>query len=222
MGEVTPAYGKKRCSRCKRTKDVSQFGVSRHAPDGLNYWCRTCKKAAWKREFARKKKLKRFGEQLLLDLPLKQCGACTEFKSIDDFGVDSAKRDGRMIYCRKCVKAKMAEAWIRRRDSIQARNRAWAQANKRRMAELANRRVARRKEATFVPFTKEDLAAKWAYWGGKCWVCGTIATATDHVKPLAKGGAHMLCNLRPICQPCNSSKGAQWPFDKEMIRCGAA
>lgn len=58
----------------------------------------------------------------------------------------------------------------------------------------------------------EQRAARSAMWGDRCWLCGVEATAMDHVKPVAKGGLHVPANLRPICKPCNSRKGAQWPF----------
>ena len=34
----------------------------------------------------------------------------------------------------------------------------------------------------------------------------------EHVKPLNKGGAHLLCNLRPACGDCNRFKLQKWPF----------
>ncbi len=62
--------------------------------------------------------------------------------------------------------------------------------------------------------TAAMVAARWKIWGGLCWLCGKPATSMDHVKPLAKGGAHLPCNLRPICGRCNSRKGAQWPYER--------
>lgn len=56
------------------------------------------------------------------------------------------------------------------------------------------------------------IAARWSMWGGQCWMCGALASATDHVKPLAKGGSNWAANLRPACRSCNSSKGDRWPF----------
>src|ERR1035437_403930 len=56
--------------------------------------------------------------------------------------------------------------------------------------------------------TVAQIAARWAMWGGKCWMCDDIATATDHVKPLALGGANWPSNQRPICTSHNSIKGA--------------
>jgi 5-methylcytosine-specific restriction endonuclease McrA len=43
-------------------------------------------------------------------------------------------------------------------------------------------------------------------------VCGGQPVETDHVKPLSKGGAHMLCNMRPICRSCNARKSNHWPM----------
>lgn len=74
------------------------------------------------------------------------------------------------------------------------------------------KRKARKAGAATHPFTETQLAEKVAFWGNRCWVCGGEWNAMDHVKPLAKGGAHMLCNLRPICTSCNSAKCDKWPF----------
>jgi len=66
--------------------------------------------------------------------------------------------------------------------------------------------------ARTTPFTAEQLAQRMEYWGRKCWVCSGPFEAIDHVKPLSKGGPHMLANFRPICTDCNSRKGAKWPY----------
>lgn len=58
--------------------------------------------------------------------------------------------------------------------------------------------------------TAEQLSARIAYYGGRCYVCHGAATEIDHVKPLAAGGCRWPANLRPICKPCNSRKGASW------------
>lgn len=66
--------------------------------------------------------------------------------------------------------------------------------------------------------TLDLLEQRWDYYGHACYLCGDHATATDHVKPLAKGGAAWPCNLRPICKTCNSIKGAKWPYNFEAHR----
>tara|TARA_R110000824_G_scaffold270470_1_gene458925 strand:- start:176 stop:715 length:540 start_codon:yes stop_codon:yes gene_type:complete len=60
--------------------------------------------------------------------------------------------------------------------------------------------------------TASHVSARWEAFGGRCWMCGGEATATDHVKPISKGGAHWPSNLRPACAGCNLSKQAKWPY----------
>lgn len=72
------------------------------------------------------------------------------------------------------------------------------------------RRRARKKSAPSHPYTPEQVSQRIAYWGGKCWMCGGDYEAIDHVKPLSKGGADCLSNLRPACGSCNSRKHNKW------------
>lgn len=76
------------------------------------------------------------------------------------------------------------------------------------------RREAALREAPTTKFSAEDLAARLSMFAG-CWICGADISEemhVDHVKPLSKGGPHMLSNLRPACPECNIRKGAQWPL----------
>jgi 5-methylcytosine-specific restriction endonuclease McrA len=66
--------------------------------------------------------------------------------------------------------------------------------------------------------TPELLEARWDYYGRNCYLCGATATATDHIKPLAKGGSQYPANLRPICKRCNCIKNDKWPYDFEAHR----
>lgn len=154
-------------------------------------------------------------------MDVKVCPRCKTAKLYSHFGANRNSKSGLTAYCKPCSSIITAELWVRNSDAYETRkasNLRWRAANLRRSAEAVTRRNARLRAATVVPFTKEQLYAKWAYWGDKCWVCGGLATATDHVKPISKGGAHILCNLRPICKPCNSRKSGRWPFDLEWLR----
>lgn len=98
------------------------------------------------------------------------------------------------------------------REEMRESNRRWRIENRDRKNESERRRRALKQSLTIVPFAVSLLDQKWAYWGGKCWMCGRNADTWDHVKPLAKGGYHCLANLRPACRHCNSSKQAKWPL----------
>jgi len=96
------------------------------------------------------------------------------------------------------------------------RSRAWRIANPERKNEHENRRRALKRSGVATRIPVELLAAKLAYWGGRCWINGPGCTVEpeqwDHVKPLSKGGAHLLANLRPACANCNFRKKARWPY----------
>lgn len=80
-------------------------------------------------------------------------------------------------------------------------------------------RKARKRQLSVVPFTPAQLQARLSFFGHRCWMCGSDQEITlDHVKPLSKGGAHILCNLRPACGPCNYKKGTQWPYEIALGR----
>lgn len=148
-------------------------------------------------------------------------------KPADEFYRDKTKTDGLHSYCKECQK-QTSKNWRRDHpDWVTANNKKWLRENPERKREYdrnyyllkpevkfeaAERRRARLLNAPCIPFSREQLAQKWAYWGNKCWMCGEEATCTDHVKPLSKGGSHMLCNLRPACRSCNCSKNDKWPY----------
>ena len=160
-----------------------------------------------------------------------RCGECVEAKSAYMRGLYEKNRQRKLTYQRQYTEAN--------RDAVRERDRKyreshreeyrqgaarWRENNPDRAAEhnrnrdkamklLHNRiRYARQRRAVIIPFTDAQLRARWEYYGSKCWMCGNDATQSDHVKPLAKGGAHMLSNLRPACRPCNGGKKDRWPL----------
>lgn len=170
----------------------------------------------------------------------KTCPRCGETKAVDGgWSRNKAQRDGLAVHCKVCKttekrerrRADRAKAaadrhrWNttphtrRRRTLYMATNRHRWETNPAllRAAKAAtNARRRARIAATAVPFTLDDLGARLSMWSG-CWVCGGVPTEVDHVKPLAKGGPHMLANLRPICGTCNATKSSRWPFDPASI-----
>lgn len=120
-----------------------------------------------------------------------------------------AARESRRIYYRENSAAGVERA------------RQWKLANPERVREIGrskqHRRRARMKAAQVVPFTPEQERQKMAYYGNSCYlklpgICTGGFDEVDHVKPIAKGGAHMIANMRPACLPCNRIKWAHWPF----------
>lgn len=104
---------------------------------------------------------------------------------------------------------------IKQRSQAARRARDLEKARAKGRKEKAARR-ARKADIQCIPYTAEQLALKVAYWGNRCYFCGGAWTQIDHVKPIVAGGGDILCNLRPICKPCNSGKHGRWPFPIPM------
>jgi 5-methylcytosine-specific restriction endonuclease McrA len=103
-------------------------------------------------------------------------------------------------------------------QTARERARAFRLANPDRRSEYERRRRAFKKSTTIGFIEPTDLAAKFAYWGERCWMCRSPEDLeVDHVKPLSKGGAHVLSNLRPACGTCNRTKRERWPIAPEVL-----
>jgi len=93
------------------------------------------------------------------------------------------------------------------------RARAFRLANPQRRTEYQRRRRARQHAAAVGNVTLDLLAEKFSYWGDRCWICREPGKLqVDHVKPISKGGSHLLANVRPACGPCNLRKRDMWPY----------
>lgn len=188
----------KRCARCGETKPPSAFPPGKKWRDGLFPYCRECKRAADRADYAKHKP---------------ERDAANRARYVASPERQKAKARARYRSDPVASKAHVAAWRAANPDKVRAYSAKWVQDNLGgAVRENVRRRYARRKGASTVRFTPEQLRQKVAYWGDRCWMCHGPHEAIDHVKPLSKGGAHMLANLRPICTACNSKKRAAWPL----------
>ncbi len=175
------------------------------------------------------------------------CSACETHKAPADFYQNAATKTGYDGICRACTLGRHErnrEHRRRVRRAYSARNRErinrvsresyhrnaqrsteygrkWRKANpERTLLQIRAQNAARyaRDKKAAGCCSPAQLAARWEYYGGLCWMCGKPATDTDHVKPLGAGGSNWPSNLRPACRKCNRAKGAKWPFPLETYR----
>lgn len=83
------------CSKCQKTKDVTEFGKDRHAKDGLRYSCKEC---ANKSQRERAKKKTEF-----------TCRSCGETKEVDYY----SNRKRKTNFCLNCC-SKQTQTGIRK------------------------------------------------------------------------------------------------------------
>lgn len=199
--------GEKTCSKCRETKPLYEFHKKL---DGRDTRCKDCKKEYQQQWYQRNR-------EAVIE-------ASAEWQKANKDRVNAKNRTWRKKNPGKQEAA--SAAWrAANPERVRIRRANWVAANPELVRAAARRGVAARRakllNATIVEFTPDQLAQRWAYYGDKCYLCGEEATATDHVKPLTKGGAHMLCNLRPICKSCNSRKNDQWPYAPVFERVAA-
>ena len=128
-----------------------------------------------------------------------------------------AKQNAAAAGCRDRKSVANRRHYEQNREKIVAMQKLWRQSNEDLVRERSQRRNALKREATVVPFTAAQLSQRMSMYA-RCWICGDPRwTDVDHVKPLSKGGPHMLANLRPACRECNNRKSATWPFRSGII-----
>lgn len=240
MGETTPAT--KPCGTCRQVLPLDAFNIRRASVDGRCARCRSCDseykkahraklpeqhKAADTARYRRDREKRLAGMKVRYDRDRdKICEKTRAKRAADPEGVRAAERAYRAANPEK-IKALKRRYYDAHAEQIRAKRVAdyaadpatwirrtaeWQRANPDLVNERNHRRRARERAAPAVKITRELLAAKWTYWAGLCWMCRGPANSWDHVKPLVKGGAHMLVNLRPACRSCNSAKGDRWPY----------
>lgn len=189
----------KRCYKCGELKALEDFNRNSKAPDGRRPDCRSCHRASV-RAYAQEHREERLAYCRHYYLANRE----ERLERQREYGVAHAEQRRAYVAVRQAApeyrearRVYEKQYWDERRDEARAKGHRWR---------------ARQKAATVSPITDAARSEKWIYWNGCCWICGGPADSWDHVKPLSKGGPHVLSNLRPACRSCNSRKKDTWPF----------
>lgn len=100
----------KRCSKCKKWKDESEFYKDRSKKDGLDCWCKKCECVAAHEYYRRK--TKRAGKYTLYEqrhrvidgAKQKRCSRCNKWKDESYFYKNLSSKDGLNHSCAKCLR----------------------------------------------------------------------------------------------------------------------
>lgn len=167
----------------------------------------------------------------------KFCGACSATKSISEFGINRARRDGRQSYCGPCLRAFVRDRKYHRLDQYRAaaaeyrsrnRDRAREQARIRKQAsprDCLGRSLihALRRMPTENPVTINQLVAIYDRQDGRCalsgikmvWAQGEITPFTMSVDRINPSIGYTEDNVRLLCHCVNSFKLTM--SDAEML-----
>lgn len=200
--------------RVRRKGDVQAHIPLRGQQDtATELWCSRCEARKPRTDFYRNRTTKSGHDGVCKDCTNKRRADKSTHRAIVRKAYRERSRDRineqKRRYYRKNAKAdnEAGREWRRRNPErvkmqIKAQN---------------NARAARMRDAAG-ECDPMQLVARWDYYGSKCWICGDVATDSDHVKPLARGGSNWPANIRPSCRRCNRSKSATWPFPLEVAR----
>lgn len=185
----------KTCSKCKVDKELSDFHKRHRSSDGLMAQCKECVNSRIRDAYKRDPKAKiAKTRQYHLDNPEWSKNTLREWHA--------KNRDVRNAR----VKERLANdpEFLAYRRALVARK--------------ERERRAQKAGTEYTKISKEEYDTILKQYDNCCWICEDQLETVywDHHQPLAKGGAHVVSNLRPSCNPCNTRKNATWPFTTEM------
>lgn len=193
--DYDPSTGLKRCTGCDQDWPIVCWSPDARRGDGLKHHCRSCLAAGNAAYYEANKD--RHNERTREWYQANR----QRMREYDKARHDDERRERNRL------------AYHANKEERKRYIRDWSRRNPDRRTEYLRRRRALKLSKSIGIITDVALAAKFAYWGNRCWMCGTSdePLEVEHVKPLSKGGAHALANIRPACKPCNSSKRDRWP-----------
>lgn len=210
MSDITPNNPEvqvKTCPKCGECKPVSEFSKCKSRRDGLQCYCKSCKRryqqasaehiAEYHREY-RKANFPRSPKRKQLDA--------------------ERRRQWRQANAERIAKQKR-EYYQANVERIAEYSREYKRSNPEIYRGAEHRRRARKIAAGGTHSTSDiALLIKSATVRGhlRCWHCGGVCDGDyhiDHFIPLAKGGTDDIGNLRISCPKCNLRKSAKMPAE---------
>lgn len=116
---ASPPEPEKHCAACNETKSVTEFGKA-DTPDGRSEYCKSCmnspKARAIRNGEAAPPSPAAASEAKVEKPPEKFCSKCEVTKSIEEFGRNKTKPDGRQNWCKPCMNAATISAQQRKKE----------------------------------------------------------------------------------------------------------
>lgn len=205
---------KKRCSKCKEVKFLSEFGVHNNNPDGKQYQCILCK-----RETSRISSKKKYWEN-----PQKAIATVQAWQKSNP---EKAKeiRDNWQRENREYVLEQKRIYRANHKDEIAAYMKDYREGNPERYREYAHKR---RMLMISGEYEKIDRDTLFDRDNGICGICDLEIDknlnwpdpgffSIDHVIPVIKGGSHTYDNVQAAHLYCNMVKGSRTEVPMEDV-----
>jgi len=182
---------KKRCSKCHKHKDSTEFYNYPLNRDGLKGQCKECCKA-YSKEWIKKNK-EHYKKYRLRYSKTKKAKAIKKKSNIKYRSTKHGRNIARLVFNKYQKTAKGKEATLR--------------------ATSKRRSIFKNEQQAFTLILEQWLQTL-KYFKNRCAYCGKKSKKLvhEHVIPLQRGGWHTRENVIPACQKCNLLKGRKIPF----------
>lgn len=120
---------KKKCNKCGKVKDVSEFYKRKTGKNGLFARCKLCINQCVKKRIEKNMELR--NGQDFKPVIEKKCGKCGITKNIEEFHEDVTSKDGSHSLCKLCVK----DSRNRNKERISLQNKVYCDLNKEKISE---------------------------------------------------------------------------------------
>lgn len=175
----------KRCFKCCKEKELSEFGNNKKTRDGLRGKCRQCVNEQHAKLYQVKKKHYESGGYKIPDT--KMCIHCKTVMAIDEFHINIDSKDRHDSVCRQCAKKKMGKWYIKNKGYTR------------------NYGLRRR-----YGITSDEYNEILNLQNGVCKICKNkervVDKRTNTIKALAVDHNHTTGRIRGlICQKCNTT-----------------
>jgi len=186
----------KQCTKCGKTKPVTEFHKNKGGKYGVQSRCKVCRKAnkaKWSAENPY------YGARYYAE------------------NAEKMKERIRIWRAENPEKRRATDAKYRAKNAekVKAYRAEYQKANRDKFRASSQRYRARKLNAPG-DFTAADWKAKLEYYGYRCRYCGIHKSETsegwleaDHAIPLSQGGTNFISNIVPACKSCNCSKGTK-------------
>ena len=94
----------KRCGRCKKSKDEAKFYKNLSRKDGLNCWCKKCRREYNRNYYGRSKRYLSYEQRhrVVGRVKQKRCSKCQRWKAVSKFYKMRQQKDGLAAWCKPC------------------------------------------------------------------------------------------------------------------------
>lgn len=189
------------CSRCKKTKNISEFYKDLRATNGLQSCCIECQKK-WNKENSERLSAKKREWRKSPEVKIRLAKASKEYAK-DNPEVMAQHRKKYYLANKDKVRQAFAKWAKENPERIKENKKRATQANPALYRSYSATRRARMRNAQMFLITKKEYKKLYST---DCFYCGNSANSIDHVIPLSRGGSHSIGNLVPACLHCNCSK----------------